>query len=66
MPDANSTANDFVTDHPLLLRLPKLIGDTTGIIAVSITLAFETVTTFSVQLEHSSVVFYRKSYRCIG
>lgn len=63
MPDANSTANDFVTDHPLLLRLPELIGDTTGIIAVSITLAFETVMTFSVQLEHSSVNLYQALLR---
>jgi SpoVK/Ycf46/Vps4 family AAA+-type ATPase len=63
MTDANSLANDFVVDHPLLLRLPQLIDDTTGIIAVSITLAFETVMTFSDQLEHSSVNLYQALLR---
>jgi SpoVK/Ycf46/Vps4 family AAA+-type ATPase len=63
MPDANSIANDFVADHSLLLRLPQLIDDTTGIIAVSVTLAFETVMTFSDQLEHSSVNLYQALLR---
>jgi len=64
MTDANSIANDFVAEHPLLLRLPQLINDHTGIIAVSITLAFESVMTFSpYQLEDSSVELYQSLLR---
>ena len=59
MSDASSIANHFVAEHPLLLRLPHLIDDHTGIIAVSITLAFETVMTFSFQLEDTSVDLYQ-------
>ena len=63
MSDTNSIANDFVAEHPLLLRLPQLIDDHSGIIAVSITLAFETVMTFSFQLEDTSVDLYQALLR---
>jgi hypothetical protein len=64
MSDTISIANDFVAKHPLLQRLPQLINDHTGIIAVSITLAFESVMTFSLyQLEESSVDLYQALLR---
>lgn len=64
MSDTISIANDFVAEHPLLQRLPQLIDDHTGIIAVSITLAFESVMTFSLyQLEESSVDLYQALLR---
>lgn len=63
MSDASSIAKDFAAEHPLLLRLPQLINDHTGIIAVSITLAFETVMTFSLQLEDTSVDLYQELLR---
>ena len=64
MSDANSIANDFVAEHPLLLRLPQLIDDHTGMIALSITLAFESVMSFSLyQLEDSSVDLYQELLR---
>jgi SpoVK/Ycf46/Vps4 family AAA+-type ATPase len=63
MSDTNSIANDFVAEHPLLLRLHQLIDDHTGIIAVSITLAFETVMTFSLQLEDTCVDLYQAMLR---
>jgi SpoVK/Ycf46/Vps4 family AAA+-type ATPase len=63
MSDTNSIANDFVAEHPLLLRLPQLIDDHTGIIAVSITVAFESVMIFSDHLEESSVDLYQALLR---
>lgn len=63
MPGANSIATDFVAEHPLLLRLPQLINDHTGIISVSITLAFESVMTFSLQLKDASVDLYQELLR---
>lgn len=52
-------ARQFTAKHPLLLRLPQLIGDHDGIITISVSLAFELVAMNAENLSKDSVELYQ-------
>jgi len=52
-------AKQFTAKHPLLLRLPQLIGDHDGIITVSVSLAFELVAMNAENLSKDAVELYQ-------
>lgn len=49
----------FLSEHPELLNLPKLINDYTGIVATTITLSFEAVAVYGDKLTSRGVDLYR-------
>lgn len=49
----------FLADHPILLDLPELLGDHTGIIATTITLPFEAVAVSGDRLTQRGVDLYQ-------
>jgi SpoVK/Ycf46/Vps4 family AAA+-type ATPase len=63
MKDATAAASRFVIEHPQLQQLPELIGDHTGIIATTITTAFEAVAVYGDRLSIDGVELYQKVLR---
>lgn len=63
MSDPVSEANQFAADHPILLQLPVLLDDHTGIIATSITVAFELVAREHDALNEEAVNLYQALLR---
>ena len=59
MRDPVLEANQFAADHPILFQLPVLLGDHTGIISTSITVAFELVAREDDALSEEAVDLYQ-------
>lgn len=53
------SARQFAAKHPLLIRLPQLVGDHTGIVTVSIALVFELVAKNAEDFPKDGVDFYQ-------
>jgi len=54
-----AAASRFLIEHPQLQKLPELIGDHTGIIASTITVAFEAVAVYGDKLSPDGVQLYQ-------
>ena len=54
-----AAASRFLVEHPQLQKLPELIGDHTGIIASTITVAFEAVAVYGDKLSPDGVQLYQ-------
>ena len=63
MSDPTTDANQFAADHPILRQLPVLLGDHSGIIATSITVAFELVAREEDALNEQAVNLYQALLR---
>jgi SpoVK/Ycf46/Vps4 family AAA+-type ATPase len=63
MSDPTTDANQFAADHPILRQLPVLLDDHTGIIATSITVAFELVAREKDALNEEAVNLYQALLR---
>lgn len=63
MSDPVTEASQFAEEHPILLQLPVLLDDHTGIIATSITVAFELVARESNAMNEAGVNFYQALLR---
>ena len=63
MVNASNAASRFVIEHHQLQQLPELIGDHTGIIATTITTAFEAVAVYGDRLSIDGVELYQKVLR---
>ena len=59
MSDSAAAASRFQTDHPQLQELPELIGDHTGVIATTITVAFEAVAVYGDKLTTDGAQLYQ-------
>jgi SpoVK/Ycf46/Vps4 family AAA+-type ATPase len=63
MTDATAAASRFVIEHPQLQQLPELIDDHTGIIATTITVAFEAVAVYGDRLSSNGAALYQALLR---
>jgi SpoVK/Ycf46/Vps4 family AAA+-type ATPase len=54
-----AAASRFLIEHPQLQKLPELIGDHTGIIATTITVAFEAVAVYGDKLSSDGAQLYQ-------
>jgi len=63
MSDPVTEANQFAEEHPILKQLPVLLDDHTGIIATSITVAFELVARESGAINEEGVNLYQALLR---
>jgi SpoVK/Ycf46/Vps4 family AAA+-type ATPase len=54
-----AAASRFLIEHPQLQKLPELIGDHTGIIATTITVAFEAVAVYGDKLSPDGAQLYQ-------
>ena len=63
MVNASAAASRFVIEHPQLQQLPQLIGDHTGIIATTITVAFEAVAVYGDRLSSDGAALYQEVLR---
>ena len=63
MTEATAAASRFVIEHPQLQQLPQLIGDHTGIIATTITVAFEAVAVYGDRLSSDGAELYQEVLR---
>lgn len=63
MTDTTAAASRFVVEHPQLQLLPELIGDHTGIIATTITVAFEAVAVYGDRLSSDGAALYQEVLR---
>lgn len=59
MKDNAVAASRFLIEHPQLQDLPSLIGDHTGVIATTITVAFEAVAVYGDKLSPDGVQLYQ-------
>ena len=58
-----SAAARFVIEHHQLQQLPELIGDHTGIIATTVTVAFEAVAVYGDRLSSEGTALYQEVLR---
>ena len=63
MSDPTTQAKKFADEHPILLQLPVLLNDHTGIIATSITVAFEVVAREKEAINEKAVNLYQALLR---
>ena len=63
MSDPATEAKLFADEHPILLQLPVLLNDHTGIIATSITVAFEVVAREEEAINEKAVNLYQALLR---
>ncbi len=63
MNDCAAAASRFLIEHPQLQDLPELIGDHTGIIATTITVAFEAVAVYGDKLSPEGARLYQAVLR---
>ena len=63
MSDPATEAKRFADEHPILLQLPVLLNDHTGIIATSITVAFEVVAREEEAINEKAVNLYQALLR---
>lgn len=63
MSDPVTEANQFAQEHPILLQLPVLLDDHSGIIATSITVAFDLVARESDAISEEGVNLYQALLR---
>ena len=63
MSDPTTQAKKFAEKHPILLQLPVLLNDHTGIIATSITVAFEMVAREKEAINEEAVNLYQALLR---
>jgi len=59
MNDRDAAASRFLIEHPQLQELPELIGDHTGVIASTITVAFEAVAVYGDKLSPDGAELYQ-------
>ena len=58
-----AAASRFLIEHPQLQKLPELIGDHTGVIATTITVAFEAVAVYGDKLSPDGAQLYQALLR---
>ena len=61
--DSSAAASRFVIEHHQLQQLPELIGDHTGIIATTVTVAFEAVAVYGDRLSSDGTALYQEVLR---